>query len=129
MTKNDFIRHSSKTNENMGRNVSNWLKRKKVFPHNVVVLEEEHYDTYPSNLIDEIANMARNGTHSATFPIELPTWFIKLFTRKNHLILDPFSGLGTTCEAAVLLDRKFIGIELLSEYYIIIILQYQNIIR
>ena len=116
MNENDFIRHSSKTNAAMSRNVSNWLKRKKVFPHNVIVLDEEHYDVLPSNVIDEIANIARNGTHTATFPIELPMWFIKLFTRKNYLILDPFSGLGTTCQAALLLDRKYIGIEKEDSY-------------
>jgi DNA modification methylase len=116
MTKNDFIRYTSKTNNHLGRNVSNWLKRKRVFPHNVIVFEEEHYDKQPSNVIDEIANYAQNGIHSATFPIELPTWFIKLFTQKNNLVLDPFSGVGTTCQAALLLERKYIGIEILSKF-------------
>ena len=37
-----LYRHISKNNSHLGRNVSNWLNKKKVYPHNVLVFEEEH---------------------------------------------------------------------------------------
>jgi site-specific DNA-methyltransferase (adenine-specific) len=103
----DFKRHMSQTNDTLGRNVSNWINRKKVFPHNVIVFEDEHY---VSNVL-EFATVCNNRVHSAVFPLELPTWFIKLFTRKNNIVLDPFIGSGTTAFACLGLGRKFIGIE------------------
>src|SRR3990172_1989595 len=114
MSKNDFIRHLSKNNKHLGRNVSNWLNRKKVYPHNVLVFEEEHL-VNPSNVI-EFATECKNVNHSAAFPLELPTWFIKLFTKENDIVLDPFMGSGTTAVAATLLNRQYIGIELRKEF-------------
>ena len=114
MSKNDFTRYTSGTNSKFGRNVSNWLSRKKVYPHNVLVFEEEHY-IEPSTVI-HLATECSNRNHSAVFPIELPTWFIRLFTQKGDIVLDPFLGIGTSALAATLLDRRYIGIENSAEY-------------
>ncbi len=116
MSEKDFLRNISGTNAHFGRNVSNWLKRKRVYPHNVVVLEDEHY-VEPTNVI-RLATECQNRNHSAAFPVELPTWFLKLFTAKGGVVLDPFMGIGTTAIACLLLERKFVGIELLGEYVI-----------
>jgi site-specific DNA-methyltransferase (adenine-specific)/site-specific DNA-methyltransferase (cytosine-N4-specific) len=64
----------------------------------------------------EFATECRNRDHSAAFPLELPTWFIKLFTRKGDIVLDPFMGSGTTAYAAVSLSRHYIGIEQNKDY-------------
>jgi site-specific DNA-methyltransferase (adenine-specific) len=114
MSKNDFMRYVSQTNSEFGRNVSNWLHRRKVYPHNVVVFEEEHY-LQPTTVI-HFATECSNRNHSAVFPVELPTWFIRLFTQRGNVVLDPFVGIGTTAIAARLLDRRFIGIEESDEY-------------
>jgi site-specific DNA-methyltransferase (adenine-specific) len=116
MSENDFIRHISRTNSKFGRNVSNWLNRRKVYPNNVLVFEREHH-VHPSTVL-HFATECTNRNHSAAFPIELPTWFIKLFTKKGDIVLDPFIGVGTTALACVLLDRLFVGIEVLEEYAI-----------
>jgi DNA modification methylase len=34
-------------------------------------------------------------------PQTLPTWFIRLFTKQQAIVLDPFIGSGTTAVAAV----------------------------
>lgn len=114
MGENDFVRHVSKTNKSLGRNVSNWLDRKEVYPHNVVVLEEEHY--LDNHNVLEFATECSNTGHSAAFPIELPSWFINLFTVEGDLVLDPFMGSGTTAYAAALLGRHYQGIEKEQKY-------------
>lgn len=55
--------------------------------------------------------------HSATFPEELINNIILNFTNENDVILDPFSGTGTTGICCLKNKRHYIGIELLPEYY------------
>jgi site-specific DNA-methyltransferase (adenine-specific) len=54
--------------------------------------------------------------HPTQKPLELMKWCIEKYTKPTDLILDPFCGSGTTCVAAELLGRKWIGIELSPEY-------------
>ncbi len=58
-----------------------------------------------------------NRNHSAVFPKTLPEWFIKLFTKENDWVLDPFAGSGTTCQVAQKLLRNSVGIEIMTDYY------------
>jgi len=96
----DQIRDESKVNSGFGKNISNWVGRKKVYPTNVLYLATE----------------CSNKNHSAVFPEELPKWFIKLFTEPGDLVLDPFVGSGTTCFAAMELGRNYLGIDVMEEY-------------
>jgi len=59
-----------------------------------------------------MATECYNRNHSATFPVALPAWFIKLFTAPGDTVLDPFIGSGTTAVAAIELGRYFIGIDI-----------------
>ena len=56
------------------------------------------------------------GAHPAVFPRELARRCILLGSRPRDLILDPFSGSGTTGVVAAALNRKAILIELNEEY-------------
>jgi len=47
-------------------------------------------------------------------PIELLNRIIKVFSNQGDMILDPFCGCGTTLEAAIVNDRKWIGIDVSS---------------
>jgi site-specific DNA-methyltransferase (cytosine-N4-specific) len=55
--------------------------------------------------------------HFATFPLELPLRCIKAGCRPGGTVLDPFSGSGTTGDAARQLDRRYIGIDLNPAYH------------
>ena len=96
-----MIRDEAKNKSGFGKNVSNWIHRSKVYPTNVMHLATE----------------CSNVQHSAAFPESLPNWFIRLFTRKGDVVLDPFMGSGTTAIAAMHLDRSFVGIEAEAEYH------------
>ena len=72
----------------------------------------------PSNVFSfPTAAAVRGKNHPAAFHQDLPSWFIRALTDEGNLILDPFSGLGTTCLAAKLLNRKYIGIEINPSYH------------
>jgi len=70
---------------------------------------------YPTNVL-QFATVCNNRNHSATFPEELPEWFIQLFTKKYDWVLDPFLGSGTTGKVAQRMERHSIGIEIMPEY-------------
>ncbi len=97
----DRRRDESKVMSGFGKNVSNWLGKDWVYPSNVL----------------HMATECANRNHSATFPISLPEWFIKLFTVDGDIVIDPFIGSGTTAMACLNLQRHFIGIELQDKYY------------
>jgi site-specific DNA-methyltransferase (adenine-specific)/site-specific DNA-methyltransferase (cytosine-N4-specific) len=96
----DKIRDNSKVGSGFGKNISNWLTRDKAYPSNVLHLATE----------------CSNKSHSAAFPEELPEWFIKLFTKEEDTVLDPFMGSGTTLFVAQRMKRHSIGIDIKREY-------------
>lgn len=65
----------------------------------------------------EISSVRANDIHPAMFPLALASRVIKLYTDEDDLVLDPFLGSGTTAIAAIQLNRNFIGIEKMPEYF------------
>lgn len=57
-----------------------------------------------------------SGAHPAQMPLELARRCIVASTRPGEIVLDPFSGFGTTCLAANRVGRRAIGLELNREY-------------
>lgn len=56
--------------------------------------------------------------HPTCKPVFMLKNFIENSSQPDDIVLDPFMGSGSTGEAAVLLNRKFIGIEINSDYCI-----------
>lgn len=100
LSETDKTRDESKVGSGFGKNISNWLGRNMVYPTNVIYMATE----------------CSNKNHSAAFPVELPAWFIKLFTQVGDVVLDPFIGSGTTAVAAIQLGRYYVGIDINEEY-------------
>jgi site-specific DNA-methyltransferase (adenine-specific) len=107
----DKKRDNAKNGSGFGKNVSNWVGKELVYPTNVLHLATE----------------CQNKNHSAAFPNELPEWFIKLFTKEGDTVLDPFAGSGTTLFVAQKMQRHSMGIEILPEYYEMILKQKEQI--
>ena len=122
----DQTRLDSDVSSGLSRRVANWIGRDKAYPTNVLDLPKvqrkasRHLNgrdkSYPTNVL-HMATECTNRHHSAVFPVKLPKWFIKLFTKPGDIVLDPFIGSGTTAMAARDLRRHFVGIELNLEYY------------
>jgi len=73
------------------------------------------HDFYESSSIK--ASEKKYGKHPTQKPIELMEHFVKILSNKNNIVLDPFMGSGSTGVAAILNNRKFIGIELNKKYF------------
>ncbi len=54
--------------------------------------------------------------HFAVFPLEIPRRAIAAGCKPGGVVLDPFSGSGTTGKAAAELGRRYVGIDLNREY-------------
>lgn len=64
-----------------------------------------------------IATKPYKGAHFATFPMEIPKICILAGTKGGgDIVLDPFSGSGTTGEVATGLGRNYLGLDLNIEY-------------
>jgi len=59
---------------------------------------------------------ARRIGHPAPFPVELPRRLIQLYSFEGDVVLDPFSGSGSTCIAALQTGRAFVAYEKSAAY-------------
>lgn len=81
-------------------------------------LKRLDYSTLGRNIrtVWNYATQANPEEHFATFPIELPERCLLASTRPDDLVLDPFSGAGTTGLACLRQGRRYLGIELNPKY-------------
>jgi site-specific DNA-methyltransferase (adenine-specific)/site-specific DNA-methyltransferase (cytosine-N4-specific) len=100
LSETDKRRDESKVGSGFGKKIDNWIGRDLAYPTNVL----------------HMATECSNRSHAAAFPDGLPRWFIELFSKPGDVVLDPFSGSGTTLRVARSLGRSAVGIELMDSY-------------
>ena len=100
LSKTDRKRDDSRVDSGFGKKVADWVGRDFAYPTNVL----------------HMATECGNKGHAATYPPQLPAWFVKLFTEPGDLVLDPFMGSGTTALACQQIGRHFVGIELSPQF-------------
>lgn len=101
-------RHNSENNSGFGRDLRNWKDKNTVLPGNTI----------------SIPLVGKNMGHPAAYPVGLPDFFIKLFTKPYDNVLDPFAGSGSTgvaaealCRNVVLIDNKIEYIEVIEKRF------------
>jgi len=76
--------------------------------------------THPSNLWNDITvpfwSMPENTDHPTQKPEKLLAKLILASTNRGDLVFDPFMGVGSSIVTAKKLDRKFLGVEIETEY-------------
>ena len=79
-------------------------------------ISRDEFLEYTKSVWEFPAERAKKVGHPAPFPIELPYRCIQLYTYKGDIVLDPFSGIGSSCIAALKSDRHYIGLDIYPEY-------------
>jgi len=79
-----------------------------------IITTEEYNETYDKNFLIAKPNKKEKGEHNSHITVKP---IIKIFSKKNSLVVDPFLGSGTTAIACKNTHRNCIGIEINPEYY------------
>lgn len=65
----------------------------------------------------QMVNVTKNEYHPAQKDLDYCKRLLRISTRPNDLVLDPFAGSGTTLVACKQLGRRYIGFENNAEYF------------
>jgi len=68
------------------------------------------------DVIESNVETIKGNIHPAVYPEFIIQELLKLLTKENDIVLDPFLGSGTTAVVAQRLKRNYIGIEIHSDY-------------
>jgi len=60
----------------------------------------------------------REYKHFTMKPVKLMEHLIKIFTTEGQIVLDPFMGSASTGIACINTKRKFVGVELNQQYFL-----------
>jgi len=101
---------ASKSERNMGL---------KGMPQKSIREEEgnpDNWDLSEGKVRARMVTKPQANFHPTVKPLALIEYLVKLITRKNQIVLDPFIGSGTTGMACKKLGMNYIGIELNPDY-------------
>lgn len=98
-----------------GTFVENWKKYKV----GLIDVSQSLDGKFPGTVmeVNKPKGRERKFSHMTAKPTGLIEHLVKIFTIEDAIVLDMFMGSGTTGEACINTNRRFIGIELVNEYY------------
>jgi DNA modification methylase len=114
------------TNENPGKgdagDFSRFYSLDEWWKFRMSRLPEEIQRTFPFLIVPKASKSEKNmglenNLHPTVKPIDLMSYLVVLGSRKGDVVLDPFSGSGTTGIACVFSERNYILIEREKEYF------------
>ena len=76
---------------------------------------QKYFNNY-YNFLEAKNNDGKVDGHEATFSTEFAKFFIDLYSKEGDIVLDNFSGTGTTACTAHRMNRRYIGIDLVEKY-------------
>ncbi len=88
-------------------------------PSDIWEILSDDFDSCLWNIPNVKSNHPEKTVHPCQYPIELIERLVLSMTIENGIVLDPFMGVGSTLLAALLHDRKAIGVDKEKEYVII----------
>ncbi len=83
----------------------------------VIRKDHKYYEPPLPRSILKTKNDNHNRNHPTEKSQDILEWIIKYYTNEGETILDPTMGSGSAGVACVSLNRKFIGIELDTQYF------------
>ena len=88
------------------------------FPANILVTEDVGQDLDKVFLVSKPtkAEKGEYNTHLSVKPTSLIGQLIRLFTKENAIVLDPFMGSGTTAVSCIQNKRQYIGFDINKDY-------------
>lgn len=91
---------------------------KDYFPANIMVTEGVGEELEKVFMVPKPTKQEKGdyNSHLSVKPIALISHLIKLFTKEDALVLDPFMGSGTTAVSCLQSNRRFIGFDINTEY-------------
>lgn len=82
-------------------------------------LDQGEWKDWGSRAVWYINSVRRNDDHEAKFPIELAERIVRLYSQVGDIVLDPFTGSGTTAVAALQNGRNYLGFEKEEKYVVL----------
>jgi DNA modification methylase len=79
-------------------------------------IEKEEFMESTLSVWEVQPESARKVGHPAPFPVELASKVIRLYSYIGDTVLDPFNGSGSTCVAAVINQRHYVGYDIDESY-------------
>jgi DNA modification methylase len=91
------------------------------YQHECAYLLAKGYPQAPETTIGDVIDWTYSGNklHPTQKPLSVLLPLIETFSKRGDLVLDPFSGSGSSLMAAKMLQRDWLGIELDAKYHAI----------
>ena len=89
------------------------------YQHEQAYLLAKSRPPLPSRPVADVIDMPYSGNklHPTQKPVPALVPLIRSFSLSGEVVLDPFAGSGSTCVAAALCGRKYLGVELDPVYF------------